>query len=168
MNLFLPESGLVIWMLVAFSILFFVLAKFAWPGIMKSITQRQEHIADSLRKADEAVKTLESLQEKGNKIIAEAQAEQIKMVQETKDLNQKMIAEAKVKAESEAAKIIAAANEQIKRDKEDAIKALRQEVAALSIEMAEKVLKKELTDKKAQSAYINSLLSSMEKNTPAS
>lgn len=168
MNLFLPESGLVIWMLVAFSILFFVLAKFAWPGIMKSITQRQEHIADSLRKADEAVKTLESLQEKGNKIIAEAQAEQIKMVQETKDLNQKMIAEAKVKAESEAAKIIEAANEQIKRDKEDAIKALRQEVAALSIEMAEKVLKKELTDKKAQSAYINSLLSSMEKNTPAS
>lgn len=168
MNLFLPESGLVIWMLVAFSILFFVLAKFAWPGIMQSITKRQEHIAESLRKADEAVKTLESLQEKGNKIIAEAQAEQVKMVQETKELNQKMIAEAKAKAESEAAKIIEAANEQIKRDKEDAIKELRQEVAALSIEMAEKVLKKELADKKAQSNYVSSLLSSMEKNTPAS
>lgn len=168
MNLFLPESGLVIWMLVAFGILFFVLAKFAWPGIMQSITQRQEHIAESLRKAEEAAKTLESLQEKGNKIIADAQAEQIKMVQETKEMGQKMVAEAKAKAESEAAKIIEAAQEQIKRDKEDAIKQLRQEVAALSIEMAEKVLKKELSDKKAQSAYVSTLLSSIEKNTPAS
>ncbi len=135
---------------------------------MQSITKLQEHIAESLRKADEAVKTLESLQEKGNKNKEEAQAEQVKMVQETKELNQKMIAEAKAKAESEAAKIIEAANEQIKRDKEDAIKELRQEVAALSIEMAEKVLKKELADKTAQSNYVSSLLSSMEKNTPAS
>lgn len=164
MNLFLPESGLVIWMLVAFSILFFVLAKFAWPGIMQSITKRQEYIEDSLKKADEAVKTLESLQDKGNQIIAEAQAEQQKMVQETKALNQKMIDEAKAKAASEAAKIMEAAQEQIKRDKENAIKELRKEVAALSIEMAEKVLKKELADKKSQSDYISTLLTSIKNN----
>jgi len=168
MNLFLPESGLVIWMLIAFSILFFVLAKFAWPGIMSSITKRQEHIADSLKKADEAVKTLESLQEKGNQIIAQAQAEQLKMVKETEDLNKKMVAEAKAKAESEAAKIIEAANAQIMRDKENAIVELRKEVAALSIQMAEKVLQKELADKDAQSKYISNLLTSMDKNTPAS
>ena len=99
MNLFLPEAGLVIWMLIAFSILFFVLAKFAWPVILKSVSARQEHIAESLRKADEAVKTLESLEAKGNQIIAAAQAEQLKMVKETKELNNKMISEAKAKAE---------------------------------------------------------------------
>ncbi|MCQ2350577.1 MAG: F0F1 ATP synthase subunit B [Paludibacteraceae bacterium] len=168
MNLFLPDSGLVIWMLIAFIILFVVLAKFAWPGILKSVSSRQEHIEESLRKAEEAAKTLESLEEKGNKIIADAQAEQLKMVQETKNLNKQMIAEAKAKAESEAAKIIEAAQEQIKTDKENAIKELRKEVAALSIEMAEKVLKKELSDKKAQTQYINTLLAGMDKDTPAS
>ena len=168
MNLFLPEAGLVIWMLVAFSILFFILAKFAWPVILKSVSQRQEHIAESLRKADEAVKTLESLEAKGNQIIAQAQAEQLKMVKETKDLNQKMISEAKAKAEQEAAKIIEAANEQIRRERENAIKELRKEVASLSIEMAEKVLMTELANKKAQSDYVSRLLTSMEKDTPAS
>lgn len=168
MNLFLPESGLVIWMLIAFSILFFVLAKFAWPIILKSVSERQEHIAESLRKAEEAVKTLESLEAKGNQIISEAQAEQIKMVQQTKELNEKMISEAKVKAQQEAAKIIEDANEQIRRERENAIKELRKEVASLSVDMAEKLLKSELANKQAQSDYVSRLLESMEKDTPAS
>ena len=155
MNLFLPEAGLVIWMLIAFSILFFVLAKFAWPVILKSVSARQEHIAESLRKADEAVKTLESLEAKGNQIIAAAQAEQLKMVKETKELNNKMISEAK-------------ANEQIRRERENAIKELRKEVASMSIDIAEKVLQSELANKKAQGDYIDRLLTSMEKDTPAS
>lgn len=168
MNLFLPEAGLVIWMLIAFSILFFVLAKFAWPVILKSVSARQEHIAESLRKADEAVKTLESLEAKGNQIIAAAQAEQLKMVKETKELNNKMISEAKAKAEAEAARIIEEANEQIRRERENAIKELRKEVASMSIDIAEKVLQSELANKKAQGDYIDRLLTSMEKDTPAS
>ncbi len=168
MNLFLPDSGLVIWMTIAFLILFIILAKFAWPGILKSITSRQEHIAESLRKADEAAKALDSLNEKGAKIIADAQAEQLKMVQETQALNKAMIEEAKAKAGAEAAKIIEAAREQIKNDKENAIKELRKEVASISIEMAEKVLRKELANEQAQTAYINTLLSEMDKTTPAS
>lgn len=168
MNLFLPDAGLVIWMLIAFSILFFILAKFAWPVILKSVSARQEHIAESLRKADEAVKTLESLEAKGNQIIAAAQAEQLKMVKETKELNNKMISEAKAKAEAEAAKIIEEANEQIRRERENAIKELRKAVASMSIEIAEKVLQSELANKKAQSDYISRLLTSMEKDTPAS
>ena len=117
MNLFLPESGLVIWMLLAFSIVFFVLAKFAWPSILKSIQQRQEYISDSLVKANEAIQTLSGLEQKGKQIIADAQAEQLRMVKETKALNDKMVAEAKEQAKIEAEKIIENAHDRILLDK---------------------------------------------------
>ena len=77
MNLFLPESGLVIWMLVAFTLVFAILAKFAWPYIMGSIATRQKHIADSLQKAEEATLALAGLEQKGKDIINAAQAEQL-------------------------------------------------------------------------------------------
>ena len=114
------------------------------------------------------IKTLESLEAKGNQIIAAAQAEQLKMVKETKELNNKMISEAKAKAEAAAARIIEEANEQIRRERENAIKELRKEVASMSIDIAEKVLQSELANKKAQGDYIDRLLTSMEKDTPAS
>ncbi|HPG55819.1 MAG: F0F1 ATP synthase subunit B [Paludibacteraceae bacterium] len=158
MNLFLPESGLVIWMLLAFSIVFFVLAKFAWPSILKSIQQRQEYISDSLVKANEAIQTLSGLEQKGKQIIADAQAEQLRMVKETKALNDKMVAEAKEQAKIEAEKIIENAHDRIRLDKEHAILEIRKEIAGLTISIAEKILKKELEDKQAQSQYINRLL----------
>ncbi|NCC98644.1 MAG: ATP synthase F0 subunit B [Bacteroidia bacterium] len=158
MNLFLPESGLVIWMLLAFSIVFFVLAKFAWPSILKSIQKRQEYISDSLVKANEAIQTLSGLEQKGKEIIANAQAEQLRMVKETKVLNDKMVAEAKEQAKIEAEKIIENAHERIRIDKEHAILEIRKEITGLTISIAEKILKKELEDKQAQSQYINRLL----------
>lgn len=168
MNLFLPESGLVIWMLVAFSIVFAILAKFAWPSIMSSIKTRQDHIADSLLKAEEAVKELAGLEQKGKDIINAAQAEQLKMLKDTKAMNEKMIAEAKAQASAEAQKIIEDAREQIKRDKEHAIMEIRQEIASLSIGIAENILKRELQDKSEQSKYIDRLLKEQAGTTPAS
>ncbi len=168
MNLFLPESGLVIWMLLAFSIVFAVLAKFAWPVIMKSITTRQAHITDSLAKADEAQQALAGLEQKGKDIISAAQAEQLKMLKETKAMNEKMIAEAKDQAKVEAQKIIDGAHEQIKRDKEHAIMEIRQEIASLSIGIAENLLKRELDNKSEQSKYIDRLLKDQAGSTPAS
>lgn len=158
MNLFLPDSGLVIWMLLAFSIVFFILAKFAWPTILTSLKQREDHIATSLKKAEEAAQSLTGLEEKGKTIIAQAQAEQLRMVKETKQLNDKMIAEAKQQAKQEAQQIINEAREQIAKDKAQAIAEIRSEVAALSIGMAEKILRKELDNKKAQEQYIERLL----------
>ena len=154
MNLFLPEAGLVVWMLIAFSLVFFVLAKFAWPSILNSIKEREEHIADSLKKADEATKALAGLEEKGKEIIAQAQAQQIALVKDTKTLTDKMIADAKIEAKKQAEQIISDAQAKILKDKEAAILEIRKEVAQLSISIAEKVLLKELSDKKAQNAYI--------------
>lgn len=168
MNLFLPESGLVIWMLIAFTAVFIVLAKFAWPVILRMIQTRQDHIADSLRKADEANEALAGLEQKGKDIIAAANAEQLAMVKQTKELNDKMIAEAKQRAKAEADKIIDEAREQIKRDKEHAIEEIRQEVAALSIGIAESILRRELTNKAEQNKYIDRLLQEQQKGEPLS
>lgn len=158
MNLFLPDSGLVIWMLLAFSIVFFVLAKFAWPTILSSLKQREDHITTSLKKAEEAAQSLAGLEEKGKAIIAAAQAEQMRMVKETKQMNEKMVAEAKLQAKQEAQQIIDDARAQIAKEKAQAIAEIRSEVATLSIGMAEKILRQELADKKAQEQYIERLL----------
>ena len=158
MNLFLPDSGLVVWMLLAFTIVFVVLAKFGWPTILQSLNNREKYITDSLQKANEAVQTLAGLEQKGKDIIASAQAEQMRMVKETQAMNEKMIQEAKQQAQVEADKIIASAQEQIRKDKEKALQDIRKEVVSLSIGMAEKVLRKELSDTKSQSDYVERLL----------
>ena len=145
-------------MLLAFSIVFFVLAKFAWPTILTSLKEREDHITNSLKKAEEAANSLAGLEEKGKAIIAAAQAEQMRMVKDTKQMNDKMIAEAKQQAQEEAQQIIANAREQIAKEKAQAIAEIRSEVASLSISMAEKILRKELENKKAQEQYIERLL----------
>lgn len=145
-------------MLLAFSIVFFVLAKFAWPTILTSLKEREDHITNSLKKAEEAANSLTGLEEKGKAIIAAAQAEQMRMVKDTKQMNDKMIAEAKQQAQEEAQQIIANAREQIAKEKAQAIAEIRSEVASLSISMAEKILRKELENKKAQEQYIERLL----------
>lgn len=164
MNLFLPDSGLVIWMLIAFSILFFILAKFAWPVILGGIKTREDHISGSLAKADEAIKTLSGLEQKGRDIIATAQQEQMRMVKETKEMNLKMLDDAKSEAKMQAAKIIEEAQEQIRKDKDHAIVEVRKEIAKLSIGIAEKVIRKQLEDKKEQTSYIERLLEETEKS----
>ena len=145
-------------MLLAFSIVFIVLAKFGWPIILQSLNNREQYITDSLQKADEAVKALAGLEQKGKDIIASAQAEQLRMVKETQAISEKMIQEAKLQAQTEADKIIASAQEQIRKDKEKALQDIRKEVVSLSIGMAEKVLRKELDNPKSQSDYIERLL----------
>ena len=124
MNLFLPDAGLVVWMLIAFSLVFFVLAKFAWPTILSSIKEREEHIAKSLEKADEATKALAGLEEKGKEIIAQAQAQQMALVKDTKALTDKMIADAKIEAKKQADQIISDAQAKISKDKENEQKGL--------------------------------------------
>ena len=162
MDLFLPESGLVIWMLIAFLIVFFILAKVGWPMIMGAVEQRNAQISDSLLAAEEANNALAGIEQKRQETMAAAQAEQIKMMKESQELKTQLIEEAKAQARQEAEKIVADTRLKIEKEQAEAMAEIKNEVIALSIEMAEKLLRRELDDKQSQADYIEQLL----KNNP--
>ncbi len=158
MDLFLPESGLVIWMLIAFLIVFAILAKVGWPMIMGAVEQRNTHISDSLMAADKANKALAGIEQKRQETMAAAQAEQIKIMKESQELKTQLIEEAKAQARQEAEKIVADARFKIEKEQAEALAQIKNEVIALSVDIAEKLLQRELSDKQAQSDYIEQLL----------
>ena len=162
MDLFLPESGLMIWMLIAFLIVLVILAKAGWPMIMGAVEQRNTHIADSLLAAEEANNALAGIEQKRQEAMAEAQAEQIKMMKESQDLKTQLIEEAKAQARHEAEKIVTDARLKIEKEQAEAMAQMKNEVIALSVDIAEKLLQRELSDKQSQTAYIEELL----KNNP--
>lgn len=158
MDLFLPESGLVIWMLVAFLVVFFILAKFAWPVIMDSVTTRNDHIAQSLKAAEEAKSALAGIEQERKKIEAEARSEQIRILKESQELKTQMVEEAKQQARAEAEKIVAEARTQIAKEQQEAMAQVKNEVITLSVSIAEKILQRELSKDSAQDLYIELLL----------
>ena len=158
MDLFLPESGLVIWMLIAFLIVFAILAKAGWPMIMGAVEKRNAHIADSLLKAEEANNALAGIEQKQKETLAATQAEQIRIMKESQDLKNQVIEEAKMQARKEAEKIVADARLKIEKEQAEAMAQIKNEVIALSVDIAEKLLQRELSDKQAQNAYIEQLL----------
>ena len=158
MDLFLPESGLVIWMLIAFLIVFAILAKAGWPMIMGAVEKRNAHIADSLLKAEEANNALAGIEQKQKETLAATQAEQIRIMKESQDLKNQVIEEAKVQARKEAEKIVADARLKIEKEQAEAMAQIKNEVIALSVDIAEKLLQRELSDKQSQGNYIEQLL----------
>ena len=158
MDLFLPESGLVIWMLIAFIIVFAILAKVAWPVIMGAVEKRNAHIADSLLAAEEAHNALAGIEQKKQETLAATQAEQLRIMKESQDLKNQVIEEAKVQARQEAEKIVAEARLKIEKEQAEAMAQIKNEVIALSVDIAEKLLQHELSDKQAQNDYIEQLL----------
>lgn len=162
MDLFLPESGLVIWMLIAFLVVFAILAKVAWPMIMGGVEKRNTYISDSLLAAEEANNALAGIEQKKQETLAATQAEQIRIMKESQDLKAQVIEEAKVQARQEAEKIVAEARLKIEKEQAEAMAQIKNEVIALSVDIAEKLLQRELSDKQAQNAYIEQLL----KDTP--
>ena len=162
MDLFLPESGLVIWMLIAFLVVFAILAKVAWPMIMGGVEKRNAHIAESIQAAEEANNALAGIEQKKQETLAATQAEQIRIMKESQDLKSQVIEEAKVQARQEAEKIVAEARLKIEKEQAEAMAQIKNEVIALSVDIAEKLLQRELSDKQSQNAYIEQLL----KNNP--
>ena len=162
MDLFLPESGLVIWMLIGFIIVFIILAKAGWPMIMGAVEKRNTHISDSLLAAEEANNALAGIEQKRQETMAAAQAEQIKIMKESQDLKTQLIEEAKTQARQEAEKIVADARLKIEKEQAEAMANIKNEVIALSVDIAEKLLQRELSDKQSQNDYIEQLL----KNNP--
>ena len=149
-------------MLIAFLIVFAILAKVGWPMIMNAVDERNTHIADSLLAAEEANNALAGIEQKRQETMAAAQAEQIKMMKESQELKTQLIEEAKAQARQEAEKIVADARLKIEKEQAEAMAEIKNEVIALSIEMAEKLLRRELDDKQSQADYIEQLL----KNNP--
>lgn len=161
MDLFLPESGLVIWMTIAFGIVFFILSKFGFPIILKSINEREKYIIKSLDAANEAQQKLLEIEDKGKEIIANAEQQQLLIVKESQELKKKLVEEAKMQAQKEADNIIENARIQIEKEKETALSDIRNEVLQVSLSIAEKVLEKELENKKAHTQYVEKLLDNM-------
>ena len=149
-------------MLIAFLIVFAILAKVGWPMIIGAVEKRNTHIADSLLAAEEANNALAGIEQKRQETIAATQAEQIKMMKESQELKNQIVEEAKAQARQEAEKIVADARLKIEKEQAEAMAQIKNEVIALSVDIAEKLLQRELSDKQSQSDYIEQLL----KNNP--
>lgn len=164
MELVTPAFGLVFWMLITFLIVLFLLKKFAWKPILNMIKEREESIENALSSAEKAKKEMASLQSSNEKILSDARLERDVILKEARELREGMINEAKGKATAEADKIVAAARETINNEKMAAITELKNQVATLSIEIAEKVLGQHLATDEKQKAYVKQLLDEVKLN----
>ena len=162
MNLMLPDSGLLFWMTIIFAIVFFVLAKFGFPIITGMVEKRCKRISDSLEAARTAEQALAHLQTEQERIISETRAQQNKLMQEAAAERDHMIAQAQDKAREEAQKIMDEARVRIQEEKEAAIKEVRKEVAVISLAIAEKVVRKDLSTDASQKALADRLLDELQ------
>jgi len=156
--LLVPDSGLLFWMVFIFGIVVFVLARFGFPVILKMVDARKAFIEDSLLMAEKARTELEKVKADSEVIIDNARKEHLRIINESNLLKEQLVKEAKVKAEQEAAKVIEEARVKIVSEKDAAMREIRREVAALSVDIAEKVLKSKLTSGDEQVEMINKLL----------
>ncbi|MBT8181023.1 MAG: F0F1 ATP synthase subunit B [Eudoraea sp.] len=150
--------GLFFWQLVLFIALVLLLRKYAWKPILNAVNEREEGIKDALDSAENARREMENLQSDNQKLLNEARAERETMLKEARDIKNKMIEEAKDEAKQEANKIIAQAQASIQTEKKAAIADLKSQVANLSIEIAEKVVRRELSNKDKQVKLVESML----------
>ena len=158
MNLLMPETGLLFWMLISFGIVFAILAKFGFPVITKMVEERNVYIEKSLDAAREANKQLAKVKSEGQAILAEAQKEQVKILAEAASTRDRIVEEARTQARAEGAKELEAIRKQIQIEKEEAIKDIRRQVATLSVDIAEKVLRNKLDNQSEQIELIDRLL----------
>ena len=158
MGLVTPSIGLIFWMTLSFGILFFILAKFAWKPIMKALKDREESIEGSLRAADRAKEEMSQLVFSNEQLMKEAKDERDAMLRDARKIRDKIIGEAKTKAEEEANRIVETAKENIHFEKMAALTDLKNQIAILSIEIAEKIMKENLSTDEKQKELVTKLL----------
>ena len=158
MDLVTPEFGLIFWTLITFLALLFILKKFAWKPILGAVSEREQGIRDALASAVEARKEMENLQADNERILKEARVEREAMLKEARELKNKMIDDAKQDAKLEASKLITQAQAAIGAEKKAAIADLRSQVAKISISIAEKVVREELSNTEKQEKLVESIL----------
>ena len=155
MNLITPDTGLLFWMVLIFGIVFFILAKWGFPAITGMVDERNEHISESLRLADEAQERMSHLAEEQKALIAQTKAEQSRILKEAAQVRSELLAQAKADAAAQTAEMIEKAREQIATEREAALRDMRRQVALLSVDVAEKVLRAKLENNNEQQALID-------------
>ena len=158
MELLTPDFGTFFWMLVSFIIVFVILAKFGFPALVNMVNERKQYIDDSLKSAREANEKLSHIKEESESILVEARKEQARILKEAMETRTQIVNEAKDKAKAEGGRLLEEARKQIQKEKEDAIRDIRKQVAELSVEVAEKVLRKQLSSEMEQNGMIERML----------
>lgn len=158
MSLLTPDTGLLFWMILSFGIVFIILSKYGFPVIVKAIEQRKEYIDNSLETARQANEQLSNIQAEGEKILAQAKEQQNLILKAALAEKEQIIGEARKRAEAEGRLQIEEATRRIREEKEKAIREVRSEIANLSVDIAEKVLKEKISRDQEQQAIINRLL----------
>ena len=164
MQLLTPALGLILWTLLAFLVVFFLLKKFAWPAIIGGLAKREKTIAESLATAEKIKLEMAQMKNDNETILAQAREERAMMLKEAKETKDKMIAAAKEEAKLQAAKIITDAQASINHQKMAALTEIKNQVGNLVIEVSEKVLRKELSNKGSQEEYIKQLAQEVKLN----
>ncbi|HNS16249.1 MAG TPA: F0F1 ATP synthase subunit B [Bacteroidales bacterium] len=164
MELINPGIGLIFWMTIAFLLLMFILGKFAWKPIMKALKNREDHIESALMAAEQTRQEMKDLKSEHLQLLAEARDEKDKMLREAKVIKDSIIEKARAEANTEYNRIIENAKDSIQYEKMAAITDLKNQLAQLSIEIAEKVLTEELSKTDKQKQLINKLIDEVEIN----
>jgi F-type H+-transporting ATPase subunit b len=164
MDLVTPGIGMIFWTTLFFLVLLFILGKFAWPAILTAVKARNESIRHALEAADRAKEEMALLQADNKKILAEAKAERDLMLKEAKGIKDKLIADAKEKATEEANKVVQNARESIQREKAAALNDMKVQIASLSVDIAEKILRTKLEESKAQKELVEKLINEADLN----
>ena len=161
MDLMLPDSGLLFWMTIIFAIVFFILAKFGFPIITGMVDKRAKRIDEAIAAARKAEESLAGLAQEQERLLEEAKAEQARILQEAASQRDNMIAQAQEQAREEAKKIMDEAKVRIQEEKEAALRDVRKEVALLSMTIAEKVVRKELSTDNGQMELIDRMINDL-------
>ncbi len=153
-----PDLGLLFWMTLAFLVVFFVLSKFGFPAIVNMVEKRKIYIDESLKKAHEASERLTNIKEEGEAILLEARQKQADILKEAAATRDAIVEQAQQKAREEGTRLISEARAEIDSEKQAALDAIRNQVAVLSVSIAEKVVRGNLADDKAQMDLIDRML----------
>ncbi|MFT7587887.1 MAG: F-type H+-transporting ATPase subunit b [Limisphaerales bacterium] len=163
-SLITPDFGLFFWTLITFCLLWFILGKYAFGPIGKSLKERADKIEGSLRLAEKAREEMSSLQSDHERMKAEAAEERSKIIQIARKTSNDIVEEARVKAKAEADRIVAAASDEIENKKMAAIIEVKNKVGVMSLDIAEKILRRELSNKSDQEGYVSSLVDEFNAN----
>ena len=160
----IPSTGLLFWMALTFLVMLFILWRFGFPVITNMVKERKAFIDDSLRKAHEANERLANIQKEGESILQEAREKQAQILKEAADTRDAIVEKAQAKAREEGARLLSDAKAEIEQEKKAAIADIRKQVAALSVEIAEKVLRQNLQGDRAQMDLIDRMLDDVNKS----
>jgi F-type H+-transporting ATPase subunit b len=164
MELIQPGIGLIFWMTLSFFIVIFILKKFAWKPILNGLKEREKSIEEALNAAEKAREAMKNLKADNEKLLQEAKEERDNILRDARKMKENIITEAKEKAQAEANRIVEGALVTIENEKNAAVHDLKNQIATLSIEIAEKILKEELKTKGKQKELIDKLISEIKFN----